>query len=115
MTDYLAAQLAASGRYQIIPRGRLRARLTREKSGTFRDCYDEHCQIELGKALAAQETLATRLLKAGPNRCSLTSMLYDLRRETSARAASAEQGCSKREILVGLRALARQLAAPRTK
>lgn len=115
MTDYLAAQLAASGRYQIIPRGRLRARLTREKSGTFRDCYDERCQIELGKALAAQETLATRLLRAGPKRCSLTSMIYDLRRETSARAASAEQGCSKQEILVGLRALARQLAAPRTK
>ena len=115
MTDYLAAQLAASGRFQIVPRGRLRARLASEKSGTFRDCYDERCQIELGKALAAQETLATRLLRVGPRRCTLTSMIYDLRRETSARAASAEQGCSKQEILVGLRTLAQRLAASRTR
>ena len=111
LTEYLATQLASTGKFRVIPRSQLRRRLATTKKSGYKACYDEACQIELGKALAAQKSLATKILVVGKV-CAITSVLYDLKTETSERAASAESGCSMVDLLKALRSQAQQLGAP---
>jgi hypothetical protein len=111
LTEYLSAQLAATGRYRIVPRDRLRERIADQRKKSYGACYDEACQIELGKALAAQKSLATKLLRVS-NRCALTAVLYDLRTETTETAASVDTECSVEALLGAVRKVAQQLAGP---
>ncbi len=110
LTEYLVTRLAASG-FRVVPRDQLRARLVEEKRRSYRDCVDQSCQLELGRALAAQKSVATKLLRLDA-RCALTAILYDLRSETAERAASAETGCAPGQLLDGIRDLVARLAAP---
>ncbi len=109
LTEYLAAQVTAQAGYQVVPRRQLRARLAAEKRKTFKACFDAACQIELGKAVAAERSLATKLLRVG-SRCAFTAVLYDLKRETSIQAASVDTACSLDALMGGVRQLAEKLA-----
>ena len=62
LTEYLAARLTEEG-YQVIPRDEIRSRLKEQKTESFKECYDQSCQIELGRELAAEKTLSPRVLK----------------------------------------------------
>jgi hypothetical protein len=108
LTEYLAARLAASG-FRVIPRDQLRARLVQEKTKSYRACFDQSCQIELGRALAAQKSVACKLLRL-QGQCALTALIFDLRSEATERAATVETGCADAQLLEGLRKLAVQLA-----
>ncbi len=108
LTEYLAAQVTQRAGYQVIPRDQLRSRLSAEKRKSYRDCYEQRCQIALGKAVAAEKSLATKLLRVGRS-CALTSMLYDLQSETTERAASAKTACDADALLAGVEQLAKQL------
>lgn len=112
LSDYLAAQVTALARFKVVPREQLRARLAQQKTAGYRECFDQGCQIELGKALAAEKSLATKILRVGSG-CTLTAMLYDLRTETAERAASVEvdTGCTDQAMMAALRQVARKLAA----
>jgi hypothetical protein len=110
LSEYLSTQIAATGRYRIVPRDRLRERLVDERRKSYRACYDEACQIELGKVLAAQKSLSSKLLRVG-DRCALTSTIYDLRTETTEAAASVDTTCSVEALLGAARAVAQQLGA----
>lgn len=107
LTEYFAVQLSAVG-YKTVPRSQLRQRLSAEKEESYKACYDESCQIDLGKAVAAQKSVATKLLKVGTT-CAITATLYDLRSETTELAASVDTRCSQEELFGGLRELARKL------
>jgi hypothetical protein len=109
LTEYLSAKVTQIAGYQVIPRDQLRARLTAEKRRSFKECYDQRCQIELGKAVAAQKSLATKLLRVG-SKCALTSLLYDLKTEATDRAASVKTTCTEEALLTGVEQLARQLS-----
>ncbi len=98
LADQLATGLAASGRYQVVPRDQLKQRLVSEKKKSFAGCYDQSCQIELGRELAAQKTLATRIGRIG-KRCTVTASLYDLRTAASENAARVKGGCSEEALL----------------
>jgi hypothetical protein len=111
LSEYLSTQVAATGRYRIVPRDRLRERLVDERRKSYRACFDEACQIELGKALAAQKSLSSKLLRVG-ERCALTSVIYDLRTETTEAAASVDTACSVEALLGAARQVAQQLARP---
>ena len=50
LSDYLATRLSELAGFQVVPRSDLRARLAESKADSFRACFDEACQIELGKA-----------------------------------------------------------------
>ncbi len=65
---------------------------------SYNACYDESCQIELGKALAASHILRTRITRFG-SQCVLNSELIDLRSQVSISAASARGGCSPEGFL----------------
>jgi hypothetical protein len=107
LTDYLATRLAESG-YQVVPRDRVRSELMRSKAEGYRPCFDESCQIELGKAVAAEKSLATKLLGLG-EACTLTSTLYDLRLEVAERAALARTDCDSRALVGGIDRLVSEL------
>jgi hypothetical protein len=111
LTEYLVTKVTQAG-YQVVPRDQLRSRLAAEKRESYRHCFEQRCQIELGRALAAQKSLATKLLRVG-GQCVLTSQLYDLKAETAERAGSAKSAsCAEAALLTAIDELARQLSAP---
>ena len=110
LTDYLATRLTEGG-YRIIPRSQVKQRLLEAKKESYKECYDQGCQIELGRELAAQKTLATTILKIGGS-CQLTSVLYDLKKSTTELAASAEAPCDEKELLGAVKQIAAKLSKP---
>ena len=109
--EYLLARVAALPGYRVVPKEELRARLLTAKASSSRPCVDEACQIELGKALAAQKALAAKVLPAG-GRCTLLAVLVDLRTETTERAATETAECSETALISALERIAAQLGAP---
>jgi hypothetical protein len=94
LTDYLAIRLAESGKYQVIPRSALKERLAESKMTSYKECYDQSCQIELGRELAAEKTLATQIVKLG-SRCSVSIALYDLKKAATETAATTSGACDE--------------------
>jgi hypothetical protein len=93
LSEFLAVHLVESGSFKVVPRAELRKRLAVAKQESYKDCYDQHCQIEIGRELAAQKTLAARVLRVG-SQCVLTISLFDLRTATAELAAHAHGGCN---------------------
>jgi hypothetical protein len=89
LTDYLAVRVAATGAFRVIPRSQIKQRLTRLKVESYKDCYDQSCQIELGRELAANKSLATRVMVMG-GQCVLALTLFDLKKATTELAHTAE-------------------------
>lgn len=104
LTDYLSARIAQVHRFRVVPREQIRSRLAEAKADSYRACVDQACQIELGKALAAEKSLATKLLRIGDS-CALTATLFDLRTETTERAASVRTKCSDEDLIEALEKL----------
>jgi outer membrane protein OmpA-like peptidoglycan-associated protein len=112
LTDYLAAQLAGAGAFAVVPRGVIKRRLAKQKVSSYRRCYDQSCQIEIGRELAAAKSLAPTLIKLG-RRCIVTLTLFDLRKATTDRAASAAGGCSEDDFSASVRrAVAKLVGRP---
>jgi hypothetical protein len=109
LNDYLESCLSSTRAFKVVPRSQLRAQLTVEKRESYKTCYDESCQIELGKAVAAQKSLSTKILRVGKT-CALTAQLYDLRSEATERAAQVQSPCADEALLGGIKELVRQLA-----
>jgi hypothetical protein len=109
LSDYLAARLAATGNFQVVPRAELRKRLRQQKKKSYKACYDHNCQVELGRELAAQKSLATSVMKMGRNLCVLTSTIYDLKRAATERGATAEGPCTRKGIMESIKSVVRQL------
>jgi hypothetical protein len=113
LTDYLAALLTERVGYRVVPRDQLRARLAEQKTESFRQCFDQSCQIELGRALAAEKSLAAKVLHFG-SKCAVTAVLYDLRSETTERATTKNlASCRIEDFMKGLEDVVDHLAAKR--
>lgn len=109
LTDYLATQLASARSFRVVPASLLRQRLRAQKKESYRSCYDTSCQIALGKALAAEKSLASKVLRLG-DACSLTANLYDLKTEAAERAATVTVACTVSAIRKGIDQLTAKLA-----
>lgn len=109
--EFFETRLTELGNFKIVPREQLRVRLQGKKTDSYRACFDEACQIELGKEVAAEKSLATRILKVG-SICVVTSRLFDLKTATSEKAASARVACNSEALLEAINQLAAQLSAP---
>jgi hypothetical protein len=103
LIDYLAARLTEGG-YQVVPLDQVRERILAVKAASTKACYDQHCQIELGRELAAQKTLATKILRIGKS-CQVTAVLYDLQRATTETAATEEAACEVDPLLEAIKKL----------
>ena len=95
--DYLATLLTAHG-YQVIPRSSLKARLAEQRKESYQRCYDQTCQIEIGREVAAQKMLSTRVIKLG-SKCKVTMTFFDLKKATSEAGATASSDCSPDAIV----------------
>lgn len=93
LSEYLAGRLAQQPGYRVAPRDRVRQQLVAQRKASHRACYETSCQIEIGRAIAAQKSLATQLLQLG-NGCALSASLYDLRTETTEQAATVRCECA---------------------
>lgn len=85
-----------------------RQRVQEVKNESYKDCYDDTCQIELGKALAASHILRSKITKFG-TRCVLNGELIDLAAEVTVKAASAQGACEAEGFLEMSEAVARDL------
>lgn len=113
LTDYVATRLAATGRYKVVPRASLRRALSAEKVASYRPCFDDACQIEIGKEVAAEKTLTSKVSRIGPA-CVVTLTLYDLRESATEAAGSARGTCTEQGVLDALdRALVELTGVPR--
>ena len=108
LTDYLAARLAEDRRFRVVPKAALRTVLREKQLESYEACYDESCQIEIGKELAAQETLQSKVQRFG-GICVLTLTLYDLRSSATHGAATAEGGCAEEEVFAAAKQAVTQL------
>ncbi|MEQ9500647.1 MAG: hypothetical protein RIT81_27500 [Deltaproteobacteria bacterium] len=72
--------------------------ISEAKSDSYKACYDDSCQIELGKALAATHILRSRITRFG-SRCVLNAEMIDLRAEVTVKAASARGDCEAEGFL----------------
>jgi hypothetical protein len=114
LSDYVASRLAESGKFQVVPRAQLKARLAEAKTESYKECYDESCQIALGREVAAQKTLATRIAKVG-SQCMISLNVFDLGRATSETASTASGACTEDGLVASLGAAIEKLtgtAAP---
>jgi hypothetical protein len=109
LTDVFAALLTSVGGFRVVPRDAIKERLTQSKLASYRACVDESCQIELGKALAAEKVINTKVVRQGTT-CLTTATLYDLRTEASERASVAKSACSSAALTQALTTLAGDLA-----
>lgn len=110
LTEYLATKLSSSGAFKIVPTTQLRAAIAEKKKETFGACFDSGCQIEIGKELAAQKSLSTRIIIVGKE-CVVISTLYDLREAASERSADQEGGCDGSSLGAALKVIAAKLAS----
>ncbi len=102
LSDYVASWISEHLPYQVVPRDQIKQRLTQQKSASYKACYDQTCQIEVGKELAAEKTLSIKVGKVG-RRCTVGLSLYDLRKATADRAATAKaRTCEEDDLLEAL-------------
>jgi hypothetical protein len=108
LTNYLGSLVAEKG-YQIVPRSELKKRLLDQKAESQKMCYDTTCQIELGKELSAQKSLATQLIKLG-GACKITLTFYDLKKSASEAGVTASGECDENGLVKSLETAAKKMA-----
>lgn len=108
LTDYVSTRLAASGRARVVPQAELKRALAEQKKASYEACYDESCQLEIGREVAAQQTLATRIQKLG-GVCVVSLTIFDLASAASVAASTAEGGCTEAAIFTTTKSALAQL------
>lgn len=101
LSDYIATRLAAS-RFKIVPRAAIKKRIGQSKVASYKACYDESCQIEIGKELAADSAFATKIIKLG-DQCLITMKMFDLRTAATSLASTAEGKCDEGSLLESIK------------
>ena len=96
--DTLATWMGEGNVYRVVPRDDLRRALSAQKAKSYKACYAESCQIEIGQSLAADVTLAGQIARIGSG-CVVNLRLYNLRTETTLKTASSRGGCSEDALL----------------
>ncbi len=113
LTDYFGVKITETGRFLVVPRADIEAALKQQRVESYKSCFDESCQIEIGKELAAQKVLHTQIVQVG-DLCAVTATLYDLRLSATERAASQKGGCDDNALVASLEAVASELAGARS-
>jgi hypothetical protein len=109
LSDYLSMRLAETGLFQVLPRSAIKDRLNEQKKDSYKECYDQACQIELGRELAAEKTLATQIVKLG-SKCKISIALYDLKKAATEKAATHSGKCGDDDLVESLEKLVEKLA-----
>lgn len=112
LTDYLRVQLSQTRRMTIVDKSEQEAQLKRlvreQKKASYKACVDEACQIPLGKELAANQILKSKLLKVG-SVYILQAELIDVATAASVGGASVRTEGSDDALVSAVEKLAAQL------
>ncbi|MEM7674473.1 MAG: hypothetical protein AAF449_00565, partial [Myxococcota bacterium] len=108
LTLFLNARVANSG-FRTIPRPQIESAIKELQRDSFNPCVDEACQIELGKAVAAEQTLAPSILHIG-GQCIAAAGVYDLRTQAGIHAVTVETDCSPTGLMKGFEEVAHGLS-----
>lgn len=108
ITRYFRVKLTERASFPVVPEAELKRAIADQQAESYKECYDEACQIEIGREVAAQKSLALELVSVGA-RCILTATLFDLAKATSERAASVDSACDASALAQAVSALADQL------
>ena len=106
--EVVAAELTASNKYSVVPNSDIQKAIREKQAESYASCYDESCQIEIGKEIAAEMTLATSIKKLG-SKCVITMQLYNLRTGSSGKAATSRSGCTEDFVLDSIYRVVTQL------
>lgn len=98
LTDYLATKVAEDGLFHVIPREEIKKRLLSAKKSSYKSCYDQSCQIEIGREIAAQKTLSVNIAPIGSS-CIVTAALYDLKKAATDATATTRGKCGTDALL----------------
>ena len=88
----------------------LRDQVADLKKDSYKACYDDSCQVELGKALAASHILRTKITRFG-EQCVLNGELIELKREVVVSASAARGTCKEEGFLAMIEQVAGNLTA----
>jgi formylglycine-generating enzyme required for sulfatase activity len=94
LTEYLAASIAEGGVLRVVPTTDIRRLLAEKKRESYKSCYDQKCQIELGRELSAGKSLSASILRFGES-CTVTATLYDLKTQATDISSKARGPCSE--------------------
>jgi hypothetical protein len=112
-SDQLRIFVARTG-LRTVDRGTQERALSEQvqemKKESYKTCYDQSCQVELGKALAATHILRSQVTRFG-DRCVLNSELIDLRTEVAVAAASSTGSCAAEGFLTMADQVAKDLGS----
>jgi hypothetical protein len=98
LTDYLATKVAEDGLFHVIPREEIKKRILSAKKKSYKSCYDQSCQIEIGREIAAQKTLSVNIAPIGSS-CIVTAALYDLKKAATDATATTRGKCGTDALL----------------
>jgi hypothetical protein len=111
-TDYLRATLNATKAFIVIDKSRqaeaLMTVIVDNKKESYKDCYNQSCQIPLGQALAADTILRTSITRLA-SFCTLSSELVDLEKEAATGGGMAKFDCSEDGLSMAIEKLVPQL------
>lgn len=108
--EYLRMKLEISKAFRVVDSSRQAQALVKQmKKESYKACYDDRCQIDLGVALAADTILSPSLSYFGGT-CTLAGILTDLASETSAGGAEADFDCTEKGLKTAVELLALKLS-----
>ena len=110
LTELMAQELGLGGIYQVMPPGDVKRVLLEQATESYKVCFDEKCQIELGRQLPADKLLTTSIMKIG-GRCRLAGSLYDLRRQTTDFIAKEKCKCTEVALAEAVEKVAAKIRA----
>ena len=109
--EILRTELAASGKFRVVPKSRQERSLVRKKrKESYEDCFSEKCQIELGQEMAADTLLRASVVSLA-GICTFSAVLIDLASSTTTGAFRVEFECTE----LGLRTAVLEIARGLTK
>ena len=105
----LLEQAVSQSGYATVPRSDIKSKLQKLKAESFDACYDESCQIEIGKELAAQKSVSATWTQVGGT-CQLLVKLYDLRKAYSEFSNTISAACTETGLAKAFEKVRLQLA-----
>jgi PBP1b-binding outer membrane lipoprotein LpoB len=98
LTDYLSSSIAEGGMFHVIPRDQIKKRLRQQKKDSHKKCYEQSCQVEIGREMAAQKSLSVTISSIGST-CIVTAAILDLKNAATDATATARGKCSSDSML----------------
>jgi hypothetical protein len=108
LSEYLATRLAARRDWPTIDRTALSKALRAQRKRTRSRCGTQTCQAAVARSVGAEKMLTTIVAEMG-GRCAVTSVLFDVRQDSTESTAEARGGCTEDEMIRAMESVVGEL------